>query len=65
MSEEPPVHAASPVVAPRIIETRVKGTGWKWFWITLIVCFLGGCATLLLVVGQVGQSLRYIMEESM
>lgn len=65
MSEEPPVHAASPVVAPRIIETRVKGTGWKWFWITLIVCFLGGCATLLLVVGQVGQGLRSILEESM
>ncbi|HQC42037.1 MAG TPA: signal peptide peptidase SppA [Verrucomicrobiota bacterium] len=65
MSEEPPVHAASPAVAPRIIETRVKGVGWKWFWIAFIVCFLGGCATLLLLLGQMGQGLRSFLEESM
>ena len=67
MSEEPPVHASSPVVTPQIIETRVKvkGTGWKWFWIALIVCFLGGCATLLLVMGELGRSLRYVFEDGM
>ena len=67
MSEEPPVHASSPVVTPQIIETRVKvkGTGWKWFWIALIVCFLGGCATLLMVMGELGRSLRYVFEDGM
>ncbi len=67
MSEEPPVHASSPVATPQIIETRVKvkGTGWKWFWIALIVCFLGGCATLLLVMGELGRSLRSVFEEGM
>ena len=64
MSEEPPVHASSPVVTPQVIETRVKvkGTGWKWFWIALIVCFLGGCATLLMVVGELGQNLRSMLD---
>jgi protease-4 len=68
MSEEPPVHAPSPSPVPAApaaaAEAKRKSSGWKWFWIAIIVCFVTGCATLLLVLSKMGSGLKYVLQES-